>query len=222
MSVAARRMERPGWVNLRTVLGAALFSIALGSGWQVLATAERGYHVYAATSDLPEGTKLTPALLTLVEVRLPPAQMSRYLGEASALDRAVLMQPLREGELVAAAAVGESRVGGGRVITIPITADHAAGGTLRPGDRVDVFASLAAGQPDARTALLVAGAEVEDLVHSDGLVMDERSLAGVTIEVSPQEAARVAFAIRGADIDIVKVTDASSPALVGPVRRADL
>lgn len=220
---AARRAARPGWLNLRTCLGLLLFVIALFTGRWVLAAAEAGHTVWAVASDLSEGTRLTADHLTSVRVDLPARQLAKYLAAEAVIEGATLLRPLRAGELVAASAVTESGLETPlRVVTVPITADHAAGGALRAGDRVDVFASLGAGRPDARTTLLVAGAEVQALVQASGVVMDEESVVAVTLQVSPEEAAKLAFAIRSAEIDIVRVVGPESSPRVGPVTEADL
>lgn len=223
MTVAAARLERPRWLNVRTILGSALFMISLFAGWRVLSTADGSYLVWSASSDKPEGAVLTAADLTPVRVDLPPEQLGRYLGAGSSVEGATLLRPVRAGELVAAAAVTDAATSrAARLITIPVMVDHAAGGDIAPGDRVDIFASLAAGRPGARTTLLVAGAEVEDLVRGGGFVADEESLAAVTVEVSPHDAAKVAFAIRSAEIDLVRVVGDPSTVSLDPVTEADL
>lgn len=223
MDVSARQLERPRWLNLRTSLGALLFGIALFSGWHVLGSAEAGHPVWAAATDLSEGTRLTRADLTIVEVDLPTEQLRRYLTGEISVEGGTVVQAVRSGELLPAAWVAADAIGSSsRFVTIPITADHAAGGALRPGDRVDVFASLSSGRPGARTTLVVAAAEVEALVHSGGFVSDDESLAGVTVEVSPQDAAKLTFAIRSADIDLVRVHGHASAVTSTSIRAADL
>lgn len=208
---------------MRTTLGATLFGIALASGWQVLASADVGHPVLAAGGDLPEGTRLSTTNVTVVEVDLPPEQLARYLTADASVEDATLVQAVRSGELIPAGWVtANDDAGGSRLVTIPTTADHAAGGALRAGDRVDVFASLSSGRPGARTTLVVASAEVEDLVHAGGLVADEESLAGVTVEVSPHDAAKLTFAIRSADIDLVRVHGDATPVVSGSIRASDL
>lgn len=224
MDVAvARRVERPGWLNLRTVLGGVLFGIAFFSGWQVIAAADAGYRVWAAGADLPSGTRLRGADLQLVEVGLAPEQLAHYVSGNVRLEGATLLQPVRAGHLLASTWVADADLAGTwRVITIPIAADHAVGGALRRGDRVDVFASVDAGRRGARTTLLVGGAEIEDLVRAGGLVMGEDSLAGVTVRVSPEDAARLAFAIRTAEIDVARVEGEGTETSLAPIRGTDL
>lgn len=223
MAVAAARFERPGWLNVRTTLGLALFVISLLAGWRVLGAAERSYLVWSVGSDKPEGAVLAAADLRPVPVDLPPEQLGRYLAVDASLEGATVLRAMRAGELIAASAVTDAKAPTqARLITIPVTVDHAAGGALAPGDRVDIFASLAAGRPGARTTLLVAGAEVEDLVRGGGFVADEESLAAVTVEVSPHDAAKVAFAVRSAEIDVVRVVGDPSEVSIDPVTEADL
>lgn len=223
MTVAAARLERPGWLNVRTTLGLTLFVISLLAGWRVLSSADGSYPVWSVSSDKPEGAVLTAGDLRAVRVDLPPEQLRRYLAVDAIVEGATLLRPIRAGELLTASAVTDAEgPTQARLITIPVTADHAAGGALAPGDRVDIFASLAAGRPGARTTLLVAGAEVEDLVRGAGFVADEASLAAVTVEVSPHDAARVAFAVRSAEIDVVRIVGDPSGVSIDPVTKADL
>lgn len=206
MDVAlAKRAERPTWVNLRTALGAVLFLISLLSGSVVLRSAEAGAGVWAAARDLPEGESIDPAELVAVTVDLPPGQLAAYLGSSSSLTGSMLLRPLRRGELVPAAWVTDTSSTPSRLIAIPITEEHAVGGALRAGDRVDIFATLRAAGGAARTALLVQDAEVEALLTSEALVMEGETFGGITLSVPPEEAARIAFAIRTAEIDVVRV-----------------
>lgn len=220
---AARRAKVPRWVNLRTVLGLILFSIALLSGSLVLGTADRGTLVWAASQDLPEGASLGPGDLEVVAVELPPGQLASYLGSSTPLAGSTLLRPVRRGELLSAAWVTEQGAVSSRSIAIPIPAEHAVGGVLRPGDRVDVFATLQTAGAAARTVLLVQGAEVEGLLRSDGLVMEEKTFAGITLSVSPTDAARIAFAVRTSEIDVVRMEGASDEQVAASsVRAGDL
>ena len=81
---------------------------------------------------------------------------------------ACLRFPLAEGDLVPGATLG--RVArAGREITVPIAPEHALGGALEPGDRVDVLGSFDKGTESAKTLTVAAGAQVVDVVHADGL-----------------------------------------------------
>lgn len=223
MQVAvARRAEAPSWVNVRTALGLLLFGISLVAGSAVLEAADEGVQVWAARRDLAEGTVLSMGDLEAVAVKLPEEQLASYLAASTQLPGATLVRPLRRGELIPAGWVAEEGAGASRSIAVPITADHAVGGELRPGDRVDVFATLRGVRGEPSTTLLVTAAEVEDLLRSEGMVMENDAFAGITLSVSPDDAARIAFAIRTSDLDVVRVEGSTETPVTTPITSGDL
>ena len=203
---AARRAERPTWLNGRTLLGAALLTASLLGGHRVMAQADVTTGVWASTKDLPAGARLTADALEVSQVRLPAEIVDHYISASDPVEGAVLTRPIRRGELVAEGwlSTGDA-ASAGRSITIPVSPEHALGGNLRPGDRVDVYGTFHSGDIRARTVLLIRDIEVLDVVTTGGLVMDERSVVGVTVALTPEEAARTAFAIRTAEIDLIGV-----------------
>lgn len=209
----ARTVGKPDWINVRTVLGLTLFLVSLVAGSAVLRSADAGVLVWAASRDLPEGAVLRPADLDLVSVDLPTDQLTNYLGGSSDLEGSTLLKPLRRGELVASAWVSDQGALATRSIALPTPSEHAVGGALRPGDRVDVLATLESPNGAAKTTVLVQGAEVQSLLQAEGLMMEGVSFGGITLSVAPEDAARIAFALRSAEIDIVKV---EGPAEIGP------
>ncbi len=208
----AARLSRPPWLNARTIVGFAMFSLAALAGQNYLAQAETTTSVWAAGHDLGAGHALDPEDVTAVEVRLDPTVRDLYLSSTAA-PHGLLLRSIAAGELIPSAAVdldsGPTSVPG-RIMTIPVELEHAVGGDLQPGDRVDVFATFGGRTGRAHTALLVRAVEVIGLVRGDGLVAGEGSLTGLTVAVSPQEAARVAHAVRTADIDIVRVLSSAA------------
>lgn len=222
VSVAVRR-ERPAWLNLRTLFGLALFLLSLLSGWHLLEGTERGTLVWAAADDLAAGVPLRTSDLVAVRSDLGADQLSVYLGAGADLEGAELTRPVGRGELLAARFVAPAGTGSeGRAMTVPVTADHAVGGRLTRGDRVDVYATLKGGRASARTTLILGSAQVLDLVTTGGLVADGESLTALTLEVSAVDAARLAFAIRTAEIDIVRVRGDEATPHPGSVSAADL
>lgn len=202
----AVRVNRPTWANLRTSLGLLLFCAALLGGQRVLQDAQNTVEVWTAARDLPQDQALTSADVVPKAVHLPPELMDEYVVASTDLDGAVVMRPVMEGELLSNAAIADGAVASaGRSMTIPVAPEHAVGGALRPGDRIDVFGSFDAGDARAKTLLLVRGVSIIHMVEAGGLVMGEEAVVGVTVSVTPEEAARLAFAVRNAEIDIVRV-----------------
>lgn len=205
----ARRHARAPWINLRTILGLILFFSALLAGQRFLEEARTTVSVWSSTRNLPQDHVLSPDDLDLVEARLPASVLTRYVVADESLEGAILTRAIGEGELIAAEWVTLEQVTDtSRSMTIPVAPEHAVGGALKPGYRVDVFATFDAGDLRAKTSLLLRGAEVLEVVQAGGLTLSEDSLVGVTVSVSPEDAARVAFAIRTAEIDLVHVTGA--------------
>lgn len=212
MAIAvAVRGGRPAWANMRTLFGLALFSISLVSGWHLLEGSGGGLRLWAAARDLPAGVPLTASDLVPVTSNLGSAQVPLYLGAEVDLVGAELTRPVRAGEFLAADFVAPSDGGfEGQAITIPVTPEHAVGGALTAGDLVDVYATLRSAGSSPRTALVVEAAQVLDLVGTSDLMADSSTLAGLTLEVSGGDAAKLAHAIRTADLDVVKVNGESS------------
>jgi Flp pilus assembly protein CpaB len=202
----AARVSRPTWANLRTALGLLLFCAALLAGQRVLDDARGTVDVWTAARDIPPDQELTSADLVATPVHLPPELLDEYVVASTDLEGAMVMRPVMEGELLSSAAIAEGTLASaGRSMTIPVAPEHAVGGALRPGDRIDVFGTFDAGDARARTVLLVRGVSIIQVVEAGGLVVGEEAVVGVTVSVTPEEAARLAFAIRTAELDVVRV-----------------
>ena len=90
---------------------------------------------------------------------------------------------------------------------MPVTPEHTLGGRVRLGDRVDVLGSFTKSTANARTLTVVHDAEVVEMVRSEGLFgAREGELTALTLSVPPDDAVFLAFAIRNADLDIVRTT----------------
>jgi Flp pilus assembly protein CpaB len=203
---AARQLERPAWLNARTIAGLVLMVIAFVGGQRILRDARTTVSFWSAAADLPRGAELTTSDLVPAEVRLPGSVAERYVGTEAALEGAVLERAVTKGELIPSAwiATGLPSIAG-REMTIPVAPEHAVGGSLGTGDIVDVFATFQPEGAPARTTLIARAIEVLSMVESGGLVLDEQAKVGVTVAVSSEEAARLAFAIRTAELDVVRV-----------------
>lgn len=222
MDVApARRLERPGWLNARTVAGVLLFAVAFASGQRLLADARTTVPAWTAARDLATGTVLSVDDLRRADVRLPAEVLARYATTTDDLVGERLARPVAAGELVPAAALAGEGPVDATAVTVPVTPEHAAGGALHAGDRVVVYATFDARGPDARTVPVVQGAEVVGVVAAGGLVGEDEALAAVTLGVPQRDAARLAFAARNADLDVVVQTGVPGGRDATTVRAAD-
>jgi len=192
-------------VDVRLVVGIALIGVSILGGLRLSSRADDSVGVFRAAADLPAGHALTgadlePTRLTAEGVvldRLQRAESGPPVGR-------VLRQPLAAGALLTRDALGATAPDG-RAVTVPMSADHALGGAIRPGDRVDVLATFDKGTEVSRTITVAAGARVADVLRAEGLFgQDEGALGAVTLVVAPDEVVVVVFAARNGELDVVE------------------
>jgi hypothetical protein len=154
----ASRLRRPGWRDLRLVVGVLLVLASVVLGSYVVAHADDRTAMYAAAGPLVPGQRLTEADLMRVEVQLG-SKAPTYLSAAQGLapDRYVLTE-VRAGELVPAAAVG----GHADIQVQPLTllVDGGSAASLRVGSRVDVYVNPTDPDAGAATAKKFTGPEL--------------------------------------------------------------
>jgi Flp pilus assembly protein CpaB len=218
----ARTFSRPGWLNLRTTLGLILFALALLAGQRVMAQSASTNEVWVAAHDLGPNSTLVSGDLKAEDVHLSSDMLPRYAAASRDITGATLVRPVAEGELLPLSSLAsEAGSDQGRSMTLPVTPEHAVGGQLRPGDRVDIFASFDSGDISARTTLLARSVAVIDVVNQGGFGVADGSMVGITVAVTPSDAARLAFATHNADIDVVRVNGVPGTGSGSTVRARD-
>ncbi len=202
----ATRVVAPSWLNARTLLGLLLFCVSFAAG-QILIQRERTtVPIWAASSDLPADTVLGPGDLEIVDVRLPGEVASTYAAGSKTLAGGVLTRPLLAGELVPLGWISDSPVGSdARALTVPVTPEHAAGAAFAPGDVVDIYVTLNAGDARARTTLVAESVQVLEIVTAGGLVAGEGGVTGITVRVPQAVAGELTLALRAGEIDVARV-----------------
>ena len=200
----ARRIERPRWVNVRTVFGLALFSGSVIAGQQLVSAPAPSTLVWVAANEIAPGSTLSASDLTTVEADLPPEAMEQYALASTPVEGAYVARGIPAGQLVPLGSLSSEAPSASRQMTVPVQAEHAVGGDLRSGDLIDILVTLDAGRPSARTSVLVSEAEVLGVVQAAGSFGSEGSPIGVTIAVSSADAPRLALALRTGEIDIVR------------------
>jgi Flp pilus assembly protein CpaB len=205
-SPSRRLTQRLPRLDTRLVVGLVLVGLSVIGGLRLAAGADHSVVVYTAARSLPADHVLVPGDIGTTRIQATDAVLDRLVRATTArppTDR-VLRYPLAEGDLVANAALGQV-AREGREITVPIAPEHALGGAVEPGDRVDVLGSFDKGTEEAKTLTVAAGAQVVDVVHTDGLFgQHEGALAALTISVAPRDVVFVAFAVRNGELDIVR------------------
>ena len=169
---AARPSERR--LNARMMAGVVIVAAAfIGFLLFVVSASPDTFGVVVATRDLPVGAQLHSTDLAIAHVRLGEEQ-------AAVAVRAEQLDGLEGRELAAPAfaqqiltlkqlATTERSVlkPGYVKMTIPVKADNAVGGTLRPGDQVAVLVTSDKGKPTAQTRTVLSPATVDSSGRSD-------------------------------------------------------
>lgn len=205
------RLRRPR-VDVRLAVGVVLVAVSVAGGLRLAALGDDTVAVVVAARDLPANHVVTDGDLTTVRIQASDAVLDPLVagGRIASLEGRVLLGPVAEGGLVDRRFVG-SAARPEREITIPITPEHALGGALRTGERVDVLASFGKGTGDARTLTVVTGAEVVATVREEGFLGHDGKLSALTLAVPPDDVVFLAFASRNGELDVVRATGADRP-----------
>ena len=138
-SATAARLRRPSWRDGRLLVGIVLVLASVALGARVVALADDTVPVYAARTELPPGTALTPDGLVVARARITGTGV-RYLEAASPLPAGrILLRHVGAGELVPLSAVGTVASLTTRPVTVPLDGAPPAG--LVTGALADVWAS---------------------------------------------------------------------------------
>jgi Flp pilus assembly protein CpaB len=218
----ARTFSRPGWLNLRTTLGLILFCLALLAGQRVMAQSASTVRVWEATRDLGPNSTLASGDLRLADVHLSSDMLQRYAAASKDVMGSTLVRAVAAGEILPLSSLAsDASAAQAKSMTLPVTPEHAVGGQLRPGDRVDIFASFDSGDVSARTTLVARSVAVIDIVNQGGFGIADGSMVGITVAVAPSDAPRLAFASHNADFDVVRVNGVDETSAGSTVRARD-
>lgn len=205
-SVRAVRVQKPSWANIRTALGLVLFCVALVAGQRLIVDAQDTGQVWVAARDLPADSTLTAGDLRVEDVRLPNELVGNYVPAGTTVEGRSVSRPVLEGEMVASSVLtGSDEESGGRTMTLPAEALGQGSASIGLGDRIDVIATFDPGDVRSKTVPVVRGAEVVEIVTSQGFV-GGLDVAGLTIDVPDELVGRLAFAVRNAELDVVRVS----------------
>jgi Flp pilus assembly protein CpaB len=205
---AARRR-----VDSRLMVGLVLVAASIAGGLALFDAADRTVPVLAVSRDLPAGHVLELRDVHVARVQVD-AGVLRGLVRGEREDTVVgrvLLTPAAGNSLVAASALGRARADE-REMTVPINSEHALGGSLRVGERVDVLATFAKGAKDARTLTVARGAQVVDVVRTKGILGEgSGGLSALTLAVDSDDAVYLAFATHTAELDVLRAQPSSTP-----------
>lgn len=205
--VGARRTVPSG----RAVAGGFLVAFAAVGTFAAYRGAATGpsHRFVVAARDVPAGTTLAPADLTIVTVDLPDDVAAHAFTQAGTVAGRITLAPVTKGELVQSSAVADASKAGARYeVSLPVDRARALAGTLVAGERVHVVATYGTGG-DARTVIVARDVEVVKVddsrrssVGGGGDVVLQLALA------DPDAVLAVTHASEAGSITIVRATGA--------------
>jgi Flp pilus assembly protein CpaB len=197
-----RAVARTRRIDLRVVLGLLLFVVGILATSGLIRQAQQRTPVLVATRTLEPGHTIQEGDLRAAEVGLGPGVASVPAEELELVEGQVLAAPVEEGQVVTSGAVsaGPSVSTGQVALSVGVTPQHAAGGSLRSGDRVQLLATEDPDRPTARTSVLLSDVEVVAVTPEQGPAADP--LLTVTLAVDSDDAAAVAQAANSGVLDL--------------------
>jgi Flp pilus assembly protein CpaB len=183
--------------------------LAVLANFALLRSRDEMVQVAAADRDIGRGSIATSDVFHLVEIQGDTEVLSSLVPAdgVDALDGLIAARSITAGEListsdfVSAAAPSEKRA-----MSIPVDRVHAAGGMISDADVVDVIVVA-----DGVAEYIVIAAPVLDVASSSSSGIGASGQYYVTIAVESLTALRIAGAIDGGSIEIVRSTGATQP-----------
>ena len=199
----------------RAVVGGLLVTVALLGTWWTSTAASKPPRTsfLVAAHDLSPGHRLERSDLALVVTDLPASLRRRAFTDPSSLVGNVALAPIAGGELVQSAAVGDGKGGvPARDLSFVVDADWALGGTLRPGDRIDLLATFGQGE-NSTTRPILSNLVLRRVVDSGTGGLGSTRRQTLTVAIARTSAVEAAVnAARAGTITIVRSTAASTTA----------
>ena len=203
----SKALRRPRHLDLRAVLGVLLLLIAVAGSVAFWSASSGTQSVIVASHDLSVGTTISASDLGVARVRLDPSiyQRSVPATDLSSVIGKQVAEPVHADQLLVWSQVASGPVlGRGHVaLTIPVSADTAVGGHIRPGVVVEILATTGRGAQDVRTAVVLPRVSVYDVGYGTGPFVSSGANASslstgpinsLTLAVTQQQATHLARA----------------------------
>lgn len=209
-----RLRNRNGRIRMpdaRAGIGIALVAVSVLGGLRIAGAGASTRQVLAFRASFASGHRVERSDVSVIDVHASGRSGETFVDAADV--RSIVGRPLVRAVQVNAPVLSRD-VGATppdlRQITVPVTPEHALGGELEPGDRVDVLATFDRSGSAARTLLVTSGAEVVAAVRDASVFGGKGGVSALTLAVPNEEAMYVVFAVRTGDIDVVR--SAATPA----------
>jgi Flp pilus assembly protein CpaB len=184
--------------------------LAFATNVMVLRNQEKTRPVVIAAGSLDAGRALSPADFKLAEVDLDDDVFATLIPweQVASLNGMIAARNIEAGRFVLSSDVRSAAAPGElRAISIPIDPEHAVGGDLRAGDRIDLIAVV-----DGSSSYVLSGVEVLAVpAESRGSLTATNSFF-LVVAVDADQALAVATAIRQGQVEVVRSTGAEAVA----------
>lgn len=170
--------------------------------------------VVVARQPIPSATRVTPEMVRTVELPAdsPVVPAMVELDDLSANEWVTTRSLAADEPITDQALAGDLPSNGLRAMSLPVPQEHAAGGDLRAGDRVDVLGVVEGGAVD----YVATGIEVLAVTDArSGAVGSRPTEFAVTVAVDGTQARSLARALSAGDVEVVRSTGAL-PIPAGP------
>lgn len=190
------------------MLVAGLVAVVLNFAF--LRSQQNTVNVAIAAEDIPAGARLETDMIGFTPVHAQSDVEDRMVGtgEMDGLIGMVVARSIPSGTLLSERdfVLPSSTV---RAMSIPVDPEHAVGGALRPGDRVDILQSA-----DGAARYVLVGAEVLTVGDGTGGALGGAGRYAVTVALDAQSALEVAAALSEGTLDLVRSTGSAPPSIL--------
>jgi Flp pilus assembly protein CpaB len=201
------------------VFGLLLLLVAIAGSVAFWSSSSATQAVVVATRELPAGTTLSAGDLATARVRVDSAIYQQTVP-ATSLGNLVgkqVTEPLHVDQILVWPQLSNHLplAPNQMAFTVPVTADTAAGGRIRPGDVVEVLVTTGKGTPNPRSAVVLARVSVYDVgygetmatINTSGSMATGSSLNGgaiswLTLIATQEQALQLAQAKWAGQLDV--------------------
>lgn len=198
----------------RAVLGGALIVLA-ALGLFIAADPGTGApttHYLVARRSIVTGHVLTSSDVVLVAMTLPDRVAAESVPSLTTAVGAITLAPVAAGQLIVKSQIATgARATRRPLLSFSIDADRAAGGDLRPGDRIDVLVTWDH-TTDGDTELVGHDLHVIAIARPDGDALGQVRKLTISVNVTGGPSLiKLTRAIRSGQLTIVRTTGSTTP-----------
>jgi Flp pilus assembly protein CpaB len=209
---SARRPRRP--LRSRVSSGHIVMVVAgllgLLLSLSVLRRVDTTVPVVVLKHDVVPGTRVVATMFRSTRVHVDDQQLANLVSPValSRLSGSIVVSSMRAGDLLERSDVGSAASRkAARAVSFPVDSSLAVGGQISAGDRVDVLATATDG---SRSGYVLVGVDVVGVSDSgSGPLRSADGQLTITVAVDAAGAQRLASALHGADLLVVRSTGAA-------------